>query len=366
MERDQADNASFLQDMEDDSDKKDIVSSSKKNPSEKFDVFSIHDMKKSFFACGDIFWQKNSGKLTKILDAGAIIEKSHLDKFKGKTLLIERVSDVKTIESVVMKFSSFSKALDEQSRIENREKILRWFGGVFWHGNNNASLLDLVKIGEKSFYNFDEKITNELKNTGHTLFIRSSLVASLSSYILLILGYTDPKFLKDIYNLCFIFDYAFDQESFTFTLNKATEAERYAPGDGIVQLIVGEDSGPELDTFMHHIFSGVQKAKLNLSKFFYDEGIFKLILRHHERINGQGFPYEIKEHEMSEIEQVIIFLNNSITYNTLDFKQNDGVGFFKKTIDYFSENQKTYVLSDKIKYNIKNSLENIFVDKETA
>lgn len=343
MERDRQENAKFLGDFDELFDIKNsteelaLVENLAVTPAEVYPI-SIESVMEMIFTPGEIYWKKKSGKLIKVLRAGEAVDVKAVTKFKERKmdLAIKWMSSTEMVDLVSGHFEQLKNAINELERVELRKKILEWFKESYWRADKKANFLDLTQIGEKVFYTFNEEMSEILKGTSQMIFERAALVGTIGVFSALALGHTDFKTLQDIYGLCYLFDFAFDKNSYSFNLNKATELERAAPGDGVAFLIVGEDTGPELGPFMQHTFRGARLARERCGKFFHSEGILKNITIHHERINGNGFPLRINEDEMSDVEELIIFLNSVIPYRCFNYELNDAKGFFKKIV-YESE-----------------------------
>ncbi len=322
---------------------------------------SIQDLHEMIFTPGEIYWKKRSGKLLKVLNAGEAIDEKNITKFEKNQmkLKIKCFVNMELIDLAVENLKNLKQATNEVERIAIRKTILFWLKNNYWEDDAKGNFLDLTKIGERAFYIFDREMTETLKGMSRSVFERSALVATIGVFCALSLGYTDFKLLQDTYSLSFLLDFAFDKTSYSFNLNKATELERNVPGDGVSFLIIGKDTGPELNSFMQHTFKGARLARERCGKFFNNEEILKYIIVHHERINGNGFPLRINEDEMSDIEMLIIFLNGLIPYNTFKYAKNDGKAFFKKVIYDSEQIGLNESISNRFKKIIINVMENV-------
>ena len=70
----------------------------------------------------------------------------------------------------------------------------------------------------------------------YLLFKRSILVASLSLPLVVSFGYSDIKFLKDIYNITLLLSYHLANDNFTVTIKNALSLESMEKGLGIKYL----------------------------------------------------------------------------------------------------------------------------------
>ncbi len=296
---------------------------------------SCTELENSIFSPGDIFWVKKSGARIKILGSGDVIDHEYLKKFDGRAngLQANIIADISVVGDAMKLFLSLSHARTENERIERRMELMRWFKNIFWIGSHRGSLLDLVKIGTEVFYKLDVDTSQRLTSASNFLFKRSALVAPMAVFICLGMGYLDFNFLRDLYHLCFLFDFALDRQGLSYNLLKATELERRKSGDGIACLFLGDNPGPELEAFQFHPRKGMLEAKELCSKHFTDPNLINLIMKHHERVNGKGFPFGINEDEMSDLDTIIIFLNHLISYDELSYSRNDGQQFLKNQLE---------------------------------
>lgn len=309
---------------------------------ERFGVISFDEVLKYRFSPGNLFWLKKTGNPIRIVGAGDVIRPDHINKFRKGIdgFRIDLIVNIQNISQGKIYFSSLKNSVSEEQKILQRYKIIRWLKDIYWDGKRQGSVLDIVNISEQIFYRFDHETGDRLRNTSVELYKRSSVISSLAVAFALGIGYTDFNFLSDIYNLCYLFDFSFDDKTFSFNLNRASQLEMREIGSGIEFLFLGDDPGPEMKSFVNHPEEGVTNALDGCSEFFYNPELLNLIFRHHERFDGNGFPNEINKNEMSDIDQLVVLLNHIVEYKDVVFRKNDGCCYFKNILDMFMTNEK--------------------------
>ena len=322
---------------------------------------SFEELERGVFCPGRLYWIKRNGRPLKLLEVGEVLDHEYIAKFKRQDALLKiyRISNLGVVTEGKMLLQAFKNAESEMKRVELREELLKWFKSIYWDGSRSGSLLDLVRVTVERFYNFDEKTSNHLREASILLYKRSALVGAFGVMTALALGYLDYKLLSDIYHLCFLFDYSLDHNSLSFNLLNAIELERQRSGKGVACLFLGENPGPELEIFQSHPMKSFEITMKECQAIFHDPHLLRLILRHHEKINGKGFPLGLNEHEMSDLELMIILINHIVTYENLDYQLNDGKGFYRHLIMFYEHKGIDEFFSLRLKHLISEIFERI-------
>ncbi|MEI8345954.1 MAG: hypothetical protein WCG27_00695 [Pseudomonadota bacterium] len=303
---------------------------------------SFGDMAYSLLATGDIYWVKVNQQLVKIFYAGDYLLPDIIEKFKkgNRVLVIDQIANVGLINSGITEWEKFKKADNDLEIFKHRKSILFWFSQVYWSGEKRGSLLDLAILGQKEFYSFAPEITEKLKKIGLDNLKRSFLYSALAVYIALAMGHTDYRFLKDVYNVCFLLDYAFNDDSISYNISQAMEMERKKGGEGQRYLFQNENPTWEFQAFTEHPERGIQNALEECLTYFSNPDVIQVILRQHERMDGSGFPTQTNESELSDLENIIIALNHLVPYQHLDYQHGDGQSYLRNSLMQAGEGQE--------------------------
>lgn len=122
----------------------------------------------------------------------------------------------------------------------------------------------------------------------------------------------------------FLIDCSFDQENFSYLISQACEKERQDTPPAKLGLVDGEKH-----IYLSHPQLSFEKASVQCAQFLNDKTVLSLILNHHEKTTGAGWPKKITEAEVSDLENIMISLNQILSYEERDFLEGDGVGFLK-------------------------------------
>lgn len=347
-----AENADFLNDMEEEdggilSMSNLVEKSEEETEALVFNVMELH------FSVGEIFWTMSSGKKITLFHPGDWIRKSYLKKFvdAGKTIEISpEVNDSYCVKGLEL-FRALKEAEEEQVKAELRDNIIEWLSSGYWNGEEEVGLLDLAFVFEQIFYEFNNEEEEILFAMSGDLFKRSSVVSSLLVSMAIVMGYTDFELLKDLYHLTYLFDVSLDETILSTNIINALEQERMSP-----QSWHGDLNEAELEVFKAHSANGVDKAFKFFESRISNPGLMHFIETHHERINGKGFPLGLVEGEISDLEGLIIFINNRFPYNNLEMKSGDAKSLIRDLMEK-SEHVEA-VLTNRIKKMITNEFEN--------
>lgn len=357
MDSNKAENANFLleDDGTDNAYSNESVSSIEKTSNEiggdiqplVFNVMEMH------FSVGEIFWTMSSGKKITLFHPGDWIRKDYLKKFieAKKDIQIDPLVNDTNCSRGLELFKQLVDCEDEENKGNIRSEIINWLSTGYWNGEEDACLLDLVFVCEQVFYDFSAEEEERLFEASGDLFKRSSVVSSLLVSLAIVMGYVDTALLKDLYHLSFLFDISLDETVLSTNLLNALEQERLSPQSWHEEL-----KESEVDTFKNHSVLGVDKAFKVFEERISNPGLLHFIETHHERVNGQGFPLGLREGEISDLEGLIIFVNNRFPYHHLSLTSEDGKAFIRILMER-SEHVEA-VLTNRIKKTITNEFEN--------
>lgn len=296
------------------------------------DEMSYEELMKFHFSPGDVFWKRKFAGPIRLIRAGDIVNQKHMHKFRegNHTFFVCSIVNQDNVNKVAKLFEELSKIRIGKDRSQKRNEILGWFKKIYWDGEEEGSLLDLVMIGERAFYIFEKEVQERLQETSMLLYRRSSFLSILSVFFALGLGHMEFTFLSDLYHICYLFDYSLEKNNLSFAINEALEMERMEVGRGKKYLAgISED---EVEKFESHPRMSMNQTLTDCKKYFVNPDLVYLIDLHHERVSGNGFPNGINENEMSDIENIITSLVHIIAYDDIVFENNDGPNYAKKIL----------------------------------
>ena len=328
MPKNQVENSFFLNDLEED---EEVVTESVydrvSNVESEFRPDTFGDCR---FSPGIVSWKKRDGKLVRLFQPGVILDKTKINKFfaANKELVIESASNPLNISRGYQLFEDLRRERFEKERVEAREKILVWIKDLFWDDQEQGNLLDLIAVCERSFYQLDNELEEKLLGMSRKLYHRSAFVSSLAVVLALSMGYNDHRFLQDVYHLSYVVDYGLHSDGMSWNLERAMEGEYEKAGGGVAVLSKDE----EAVSFSKHVEDSLVAVSMDCGGLFNEKGFERMILRHHERTDGTGFPGKLNSSEMSDIENIVIFCGSCVREKYLEYKLGDGTGFLKGLI----------------------------------
>lgn len=302
----------------------------------KQDELEIHSIKN--FKDGDLLaghlMHKVGNRMFMLISAGGYIDQGFLNHYIGKGMdcvYIDTICHEGIVNVGKQLLSEFINAGTHEDKVNTRKKFLGWFKRNFWDEEIEVSILDLVITVHAAFFKLPGDVCKNLLDTSVVIYNRSMLVASLSVVVGMMMGHYEYEVLTDIYHSSILLDYGLLGSEFNYHIMKACELEHTKPGEGISYLEKNATKD-DLDFFLYHPNIGAQQARMDCEPIAAIGNIYSVIEKHHELIEGRGFPAGLKMGELAEIEQISIFLDHLIPFDLDRYKVDDGVGFFAKLV----------------------------------
>jgi len=293
--------------------------------------FKIENLSQSFFALGDLYIERKDIDALKFFKAGDLICEDQLHKIlnaKYSHFRYELLFHPEYVNEGIELWRLFKDAEDEEMRQALRMRLLTWYKKSIWDGSEITSLLDIIYTHEKVFLRFDRAFLEDYWNTSTMLFRRSILLSSLMIPLSLAAGYNDFKYLSDVWHTTFLIDCSFDLKNFSYYISKACELDRSNITDDKIHLVDSEKK-----IYLEHPKSSFEKASILCSKYLYDKNVLELILNHHEKVNGYGWPNKVSEDNISEVENILLSLNQVLSYDEKDYLIDDARSYLKKIVE---------------------------------
>lgn len=292
-------------------------------------LLSSSDIQRMVIAPGDIYWPRSLGKRICIARAGQVLDAKFLKKFEDKDISLELEEHFslphEQRELIVSKFKLLKEEKLEMNRVALVRDILET---IFIEYGREVAFVDLVKIGIDSFYSFDLEVTEALNSIDVRLFQRSAIVGIYAVLLCMTVGYFDYRFLKDVYHISYFFDCYFSIEQVSYYITEALEKERLSGGGK--NYLQGRES--ELENFEKHPEESFRIAKRKFKNFIEHKEMFQIIRMHHEKIDGTGFMSGLNDEDFNDVERILIFLSESLSYKELSFTQEEGKDFLMQNI----------------------------------
>jgi len=288
---------------------------------------NIDDFKTWVICPGDIFYQTKAGKNIHLHAPGDLINHSFFSKYLPykDQLYIEMLVDRSLIAEGKAYLEDWIK---KENILEQRRaalEFLNWVHSKYWKNAEKACLLDLSMVFFESFFK-SHSLQELLKDTNIEYFKRSLAASAIGSVLSICLGYFNPTVVMDFYNIVYLLDVKIHESFSSFKIWESFESDRingplnYDLSEKEKKIIA--DHVGEID-FNNDHFDNIKNLQL-----------LNLLNKHHETINGKGFPFALTENELSDLECVLIFSNNLISIVNHSFNENDGREFFKNILNY--------------------------------
>ncbi len=310
----------------------------------------------SRFSMADVFLVinlKDTKKKIKLISCGDLINRDYLNRFinNSSNIELENVADIKHIETYLNIFKkleqSYSSSNREEVKIQARENIMKWINSIY-SGGNNFSLIDLVIICEKAFYDIDKKTEEFLIEENLCLYERAMIFSSLAVVMAIISGYIDYKFLKDFYNISYFL--CFSMKSFWKIDNhNLLDRLRVESSDNIIN-VVG-------DVKLKNILEEIDSLSTKFPYSANNKNLFRLSSMLFECVDGSGLPKQVSFNEISDLEAIVIFLNHSVAFKKWKYSLNDGKEFFKSIFELNNKMKRRFLTN-----RLDNSLERALRD----
>jgi hypothetical protein len=262
-------------------------------------------------AHGDIFLWLSENKLVRVKRAGDYLEESWKKKYtKSKKLLTMPLAREEILIDLITRFKN-SKSQNHSSHDEQKELNFKNIILSSLHSDSKPSMIEFSFVFYELFKP-DEKAVQLLQDSHIVLYRRAHLISSLSVIFAMSCGYDDADFLRDIYQMGWALDIGLSHKDFSYWVALACQAERINPGSGINFLQSKNASVAEIDLFLNHPQLSADRAPDFFELKF--PGLLSALVRHHEKSDGSGFPYQIPFSLISDWEAILVLADQLIDY----------------------------------------------------
>lgn len=285
----------------------------------KLTPISLEKLKAWKLAPGMIYFLPKKGRPLLLFRAGEALLWERLEKFKGKnesSLGIQILINPKMIAEGELLLKAMLTLKSAPELWAKRKEFISWFQTSFLQTPLPTHQLNFIFMGAQIFYRLDETVAKKIQECSLIMFHRSLKVGMLSAVIALTLGYTDFKFLSDVYHVSLLLDYGLMSTEFSTFIMTACEEERKKSNAGITYLenLRWQQKQDGLDFFEQHPTLGQELVLKECKKVFYYPENAALIGRHHEYESGDGFPLGLKKSELSDFESICMMADALVSY----------------------------------------------------
>jgi hypothetical protein len=261
-----------------------------------------------------------------LLRAGDYIEQSFITKYLEKGMMslyqLEVVSQ-EDIDEYKTFWQDIRSSKSEKELFRGRDKVLNKIVSDFWSGEEKSFLSYVIACFDE-FYFYPDHVMDKYQSISMVLYSRALLASSLSTLTALTNSYLDYNFIKDFYNTCFIMDFSLvEYGTFHYTISMACEAERKLPGSGLELLVKMNRSEGERQLYLNHPELSHEFGLTQVEKFSNPE-VLDLLLTHHEKYDGSGFPKGYRYTAISDAETLLSFCDYMIPFAEHFFEKGDG------------------------------------------
>ena len=289
-----------------------------------------------------LYFKLPNGQLMVLLRAGDLLTKEFINEYKEKgieSFYAYEVSNTEIVEEFTLLFKKLLNSKNEIERQQVGEQIIHAFADHFWL-SSDESYLCFIQACYKTFFLLDIENIETLHAKSVVLYSRAIVASSFCVINCLMNRIVDSYFIKDLYSAVMLMDYGLIHNSgISFSVLKACEYERNNPGAGVLYLDQKALSDNEKETFIQH--PKMSAAFLEGQKhLFFNKEIVDIILYHHEKSDGTGFPFNIPYSSMTDMETFITFSDNIVAFKEYRFFKGDNKEIIQGAIEELKANHQ--------------------------
>lgn len=281
---------------------------------------------------GVLCWVKASGRKLILAKTGDPINSEIVQKIllKNGTLDLQNHSHPLLINEGAELMEELKNASFEYQKIESSRKITSYFHRWLWNSSNEGAIIDLILLGENSFYNIPQDIENQLISGSLEIYKRSLLVGPLNVVLACALGVTSFKILQDFYHCPFFNDLSLLKKGLMSSDIDALESSRSTKVN-LKEIYTGHNT--DQTSFGDHSEKSVQMMG-PLERQIFNSDIFEHYIGIHEELgDGSGQPRGISQNELGDLEKMIILTKQLISFKQIDFESIHCDRYLKNLMD---------------------------------
>lgn len=274
--------------------------------------FKLSDVQGHALSPGDIFWQQKSGNLVLISAKSDFLNIELVEKlFNSKSiLLIENQINFDLQDEFEKFFRNHQKQLLVHEKLQWRKKLISLFASQL--ASPDLSQNELNQMSWKIFSTIDREKLKGFLSDDIDLFKRSMSVATSYTLCAFVLGYYSETFLTDLFSDTFLSLMDLNKDIPRASIKSQLEKIRTA------NLLDDEDK-----EFLDNVYQLKQKKNFVVG----------------ERYDGLGVK-EISKFEMTDLELLLVALNDHYTFTMAEVGENERSIFFDIRNSFFKCDQK--------------------------
>lgn len=300
-------------------------------------------------AVSDLFWKKSDGRLYRVAQKGDYLDHKKCKRFYDKNHSLYSAINQKDHQEKLLeaKLDDFVKADYEGQRLLARQELIKCLYQFYFSEDSQAEIFDLVHVFDRQF--------NLLSPDHQDFLLRypnenrlASLRGTLNAIGGLLLGYNSELYLQDLYTIAFFYQASL-YAGRSLNIATALTLELKSPGD--FKSCIEKLSKNEKQIIFRHPESDYRFLKDNYPNLLHHSSSYQLVRRTREKISARGYPYNLCQEEISDIELWILMISHCFNASDFRYHHADGSRFLSKLkAGEFCSEEIQEVLGRRIKY----------------
>jgi hypothetical protein len=293
------------------------------NENENFIKLPIKDFAKKIICDGHLFLKIGERKFY-LMKPGVFVDPAFLKKhgpnnpvFDFDCVISEKVKERFKKLFYELKYLQFERDI----RLKCLE-IVQYFHEAYSSGEH---FLNFAMACHEEFCLLPLDLQMKMHETDMHLYRKALYASAFSIIVAMANDFYHYMMLRDFYNMTFSLDFGLCEESYSYYVAEACNAENRNPGSGKLYLETEKASEMEKKVFLGHPDKSYKFLK-NQKILSFPE-LAEAILYQHELSDGKGFPRSVVKGQVSSWEAVIMF-SDSLVEIVPEYKfENDVVNY---------------------------------------
>jgi len=263
---------------------------------------------------GHLFIQMGP-KLLSLLEAGQVIDKNYLNKYKNSKLFIESKIDSKKYEMFMELFDQLKNIKFEKPNRDHCKLIMSKI--VEDWSSSDSHLLTFALACFNTFNSLPTSELSRIDNTDIRLFKKSLYSSCIAVVTAMSNDFYEFSILQDFYQITFVMDFGLCDASYSFHIANAVDAESTGAGNGLLYLEKAKASVNERNLFLGHPEKSYKLLESEHINLHYPE-LSSIVLYQHETTTGNGFPRGITKREVSSWDAICLYADSIVKMTAIE------------------------------------------------